>query len=96
MQDSSSGLIGKGQENNCFIREYAHSGTAVFRLFPETQNIPEIYMVVISQGSPLPVLVFCILHSSMPADIFGIFQRFSCEKMKECVPGGIKLISLGY
>ncbi len=33
------------------------------------------------------------LHSSMPEDISGIFRRFPCEKMKECAPGRIKLVS---
>ncbi len=33
------------------------------------------------------------LHSSMPEDISGIFRRFPCEKMKECAPGRIELVS---
>ncbi len=33
------------------------------------------------------------LHSSMPEDISRIFRRFPCEKMKECAPGRIELVS---
>jgi hypothetical protein len=50
-----------GGENDCFymVREYARSGTEVFRHFSEIRNFPGIYMAI-CQGSPLPMLVLYI------------------------------------
>jgi hypothetical protein len=71
------------------VREYAHSGTAA--LFQNRNSRRFTWSLVICQGSP----GVGILHSSMTEDISVIFWKFPCEKMKECVPDGIELISLG-
>ncbi len=56
-----AGLIGLGRGKWLLymVREYARSGTEVFRHISEIRNFPGIYMAI-CQGSPLPMLVLYI------------------------------------
>ncbi len=63
-----------------------------YRSFPALFQNPEFSGNLHGHWSGESFACVGILHSSMTEDISVIFWRFPCEKMKECVPGGIKLM----